>query len=582
LCRLREVSRFSLVAVLISLVAAVIGVSLWNVRRAGQEALRESRARQSAVTKETATSLRGILEWFDRDTRLLVGLARGTRKQAIGSDAQDRMLLESFEALVTVVEHYRTVTLMRTSGPVVVAVDPTEDRRNIPPLAEESARTARKVLETGKMTLAGPLSVPSGRSFFVYGAPVSASEAVVVTSDAAMMVEASGRHPLGNNQLVVVDPSGALWLGCDRRERCRLLEKNSAPAAAMLATFSSTRERPDGVVATDEQLQALGLPARVVVGTTTPIQSPLGTWSVALVASASDINVRQGGFLLQLLITGLGVAAAMLTVGLFILRQHATAAVLKERLQVAEEVATLQRQLVRAEKLVTVGVLSAGIAHEIGTPLSVVRGRAEHMLERGATSRDASDLRAVVAEIDRIASTISQVLDFSREHSIEAAHVDPRAAVERARELLRMRLASKEIAVTVRAPDDLPPVSAAPDQLEQVIVNLLMNACDASRQGGLIRITLRPDPADAERLEIEIDDYGAGIPPEHLNAVFDPYFTTKKQGEGTGLGLAIVWQIVRNHQAEISLKSAVGVGTTATLSWPIAVAPSRSSEVQHG
>jgi len=112
-------------------------------------------------------------------------------------------------------------------------------------------------------------------------------------------------------------------------------------------------------------------------------------------------------------------------------------------------------------------------------------------------------------------------------------------------------------------------------------VNLLMNACDASRPGGLIRVALQPDPADSERLQIEIEDYGTGIPPQHLNAVFDPYFTTKKRGEGTGLGLAIVWQIVRNHQAEISLKSIVGVGTTATLSWPIAGVETRLSEVEH-
>jgi signal transduction histidine kinase len=429
------------------------------------------------------------------------------------------------------------------------------------------------------MTLAGPLTVASGRSFYVYGAPVSAAEAVVVTSDAAMMLEAIARHPLGNNQLVVVDPSGALWLGCDRREQCRLARRGTPAAAAALATLAASASQ-DGV-ATDGQLAGLGLPPRVVVGTAAPIRSPLGTWSVALVASASDVNLRQRGFLLQLVVTGLGVAAAMLTVGIFILRQQATAAALKERLQAAEEVARLQRQLVRAEKLVTVGVLSAGIAHEIGTPLSVVRGRAEHMLERGAAARDATDLRAVVAEIDRISSTISQVLEFSREHSIEATRVDPRAAVERARELLRMRLAAKEIAVRVQAPDDVPLVSAAPDQLEQVIVNLLMNACDASRPGGLIRVILRPDPAAAKRLQIEIDDDGAGIPPEHLNAVFDPYFTTKKRGEGTGLGLAIVWQIVRNHQAEISLKSVVGVGTTATLSWPVAGAQVRLPEVEH-
>jgi signal transduction histidine kinase len=573
------VRRFPLLAVMISLVAAVLGVSLWNMHRAGQEAMREARARESQLAKETGTSLRGLLEWFDRDTRLLAGLARGTRKQAISSDAQDRTILASFEALVTVVAHYRTLSLIRKDAPGIVAVDPTEDRRNIPPLTVASARTAQHALDVAWTALDGPETVTAGRPFYIYAAPVSASEAVVVTSDAAMMLEASARLPVGNHQLVVVDPSGAVWLGCDQREHCRLFEARSTQAAAILATIASGAGQDS--VAVDGRLASLGLPPRIVVGTTAPVQSPLGVWSVSLIASASEIDVRQRAFLLHLVITSLGVATAMLTVGLFILRQHTTAAALKERLHAAEEVATLQRQLVRAEKLVTVGVLSAGIAHEIGTPLSVVRGRAEHMLERGAAPRAAADLRAIVAEIDRISSTISQILEFSREHSIEVTEVDARAAVTRARELLELRLAGKQIAVKIDAPDELPPVSAAPDQLEQVMVNLLMNACDASSPGSEVRVALDRDPAHPDRLRIAITDRGVGIPPEHLNAVFDPYFTTKKQGDGSGLGLAMVWQIVRSHRAEISLKSVPGEGTVATLSWPAASA-APAAKVAHG
>jgi signal transduction histidine kinase len=260
----------------------------------------------------------------------------------------------------------------------------------------------------------------------------------------------------------------------------------------------------------------------------------------------------------------------MLTVGLLILRQHATAAALGVRLRAAEEVASLQRQLVRAEKLVTVGVLSAGIAHDIGTPLSVVRGRAEHMLERVRDRRDVEALRAVVGEIDHISSTIRQVLAFSRDQPVDLAAVDARLAVERARELLEWHLAAKHVAVEVAGPFELPPLAAASDQFEQVAVNLLRNACDASPRGSRVLVTLARDPLHDDRLRVEIRDRGVGIPPEHLNAVFDPYFTTKQRGEGTGLGLAVVWQIVRNHRGEISLKSELGVGTTATVSWPIA------------
>jgi signal transduction histidine kinase len=269
--------------------------------------------------------------------------------------------------------------------------------------------------------------------------------------------------------------------------------------------------------------------------------------------------------------TTAGVALAILAVGLLILRQQARAATLQARVQAAEEVARLQRQLVRAEKLVTVGVLSAGIAHDIGTPLAVVRGRAEHMLERRLERRDVEDLRSVVGEIDRITSTIRQVLDFSREQPVTMGTTDARLAIGRALELLEWRLAAKHVVVDVDASPALPPVAAAADQLEQVLVNLLLNACDASRPGSAIRVSAVVDRSRPGRLRIEVADRGSGIPPHHLNAVFDPYFTTKTRGEGTGLGLAIVSQIVRSHKGEISLRSTVGLGTVATVTWPLAV-----------
>src|SRR4029079_312952 len=98
------------------------------------------------------------------------------------------------------------------------------------------------------------------------------------------------------------------------------------------------------------------------------------------------------------------------------------------------------------------------------------------------------------------------------------------------------------------------------DQLEQVIINLLMNACDASSPDGAVVVSATWDAVRSDCVRIEVADRGAGIPPQHLNSVFDPYFTTKKRGEGTGLGLAIVSQIVRSHRGEIALRSTVGVG----------------------
>ena len=113
----------------------------------------------------------------------------------------------------------------------------------------------------------------------------------------------------------------------------------------------------------------------------------------------------------------------------------------------------------------------------------------------------------------------------------------------------------------------LPTVSADPDQLQQVLVNLLLNACDASPPGSRLRMAARRGAEG--HAEIEVEDWGCGIAPEHLNAVFDPFFTTKKRGEGTGLGLSIVASIVRNHGGHIEIASLPEKGTRVTIRWPV-------------
>jgi two-component system sensor histidine kinase HydH len=235
---------------------------------------------------------------------------------------------------------------------------------------------------------------------------------------------------------------------------------------------------------------------------------------------------------------------------------------------------SLENQLVRAEKLISVGVLSAGIAHEIGSPLAVIRGRAEQVLRDTAPGPRAEDLRVIIKHIDRITSTIRQLLDFSRRQPIAPRAVSLAVTIERARELLQWKFESKELELRVTLDDDLPMLAADPDQLQQVIVNLLLNACDASPPMGQVAIKARRLPG--QQVELEIADRGHGIAPEHLHAVFDPFFSTKKRGEGTGLGLSIVASIVRNHAGEISLDSATGKGTTVTVRWPA------HREVAHG
>jgi signal transduction histidine kinase len=228
----------------------------------------------------------------------------------------------------------------------------------------------------------------------------------------------------------------------------------------------------------------------------------------------------------------------------------------------------LERQLIRVEKLVTVGVLSAGIAHEIGTPLMIVRGRAEHVLERDRDSSVAEDLQAIINQIDDMTATIQRVLDFARPRHPETQPTDARQAAASSVDLLRWRLAKRRIAVDVAGSGTAAIVAADPQQLQQVFVNLLTNAADASPDGATVQIELGPHPDRHGLVRIAVRDHGTGIAPDRLNAIFDPYFTTKPFGKGTGLGLAVVAHIVRSHGAQISMQSALGAGTTAILDWP--------------
>jgi signal transduction histidine kinase len=248
------------------------------------------------------------------------------------------------------------------------------------------------------------------------------------------------------------------------------------------------------------------------------------------------------------------------------------------------EVRSLESQLLRAEKLATVGVLAAGIAHEIGTPLGVVRGRAEYVLDKlGAAHGQAGGLQEIVDQIDHVSRTIVQLLDFARVKpaAVQPVSVGPLATA--IADLLRLEASRRKVSITVDVPDDLAPVAADPDQLQQVLVNLVMNACDACSPKGRVGITARAEESGPAagwgRVRIDVTDDGCGIPPEHSSQVFDPFFTTKKRGQGTGLGLSIAAQIVRNHGGQIELDSEPGRGTCISVLWPAAAAP---SEEHHG
>jgi two-component system, NtrC family, sensor histidine kinase HydH len=220
-------------------------------------------------------------------------------------------------------------------------------------------------------------------------------------------------------------------------------------------------------------------------------------------------------------------------------------------------------------------VLAAGIAHEIGTPLGVVRGRAEYVLGKlGAGHPQSAGVGVIVDQIDQVSRTIRQLLDFSRLQPAAARPVALSRLLRDVYELLRLEAERRQVVLELDVPEGLPLLAADPDQLQQALVNLVLNACDACSTGGRVRLSAVAPDGSAEGawgfVTLSVRDDGCGIPVEIRNQVFDPFFTTKKRGQGTGLGLAIVAQIVRNHGGRVELESEPGQGTCFTLLWPVA------------
>ncbi len=249
------------------------------------------------------------------------------------------------------------------------------------------------------------------------------------------------------------------------------------------------------------------------------------------------------------------------------------------------EIEALQQRLVLSGRMVAVGQLAAGVAHEVNNPTSYVRSNMlllrEYWQHAGALldkvrkkEHDAAALFADGGElideslegIERIASIVQQIGRFSRGGGDERERADLLLILDTALRMARPRLGEVRIE---RAPSVLPEIDCAPRELEQVFLNLLLNAADAVGGDGTIRIA---SAVVGSRVRVDVADDGSGIAPEQLARVFDPFFTTKPVGQGTGLGLAISYEIVQRHGGEIEVRSELGRGTVFSVWLPLAAA----------
>ena len=238
------------------------------------------------------------------------------------------------------------------------------------------------------------------------------------------------------------------------------------------------------------------------------------------------------------------------------------------------KLAEAQRQLFQADKLASVGRLAAGVAHEINNPLTGVLTYSSFLLSRvGKDTELRSDLEVIVRETKRCREIVKGLLDFARQSTPEKRLEHPHEIIKQASAIVQNQLSIHKARIELHLADEVPEIRADVNQLEQVLVNLFVNAGDAMLDGGgviTVRTSSRPpdDEYESGVVTITVSDTGVGIPKSHLDKIFDPFFTTKGQ-KGNGLGLAIVWGIIHEHGGRIDVDSDVGVGTTFRITLPI-------------
>jgi signal transduction histidine kinase len=220
------------------------------------------------------------------------------------------------------------------------------------------------------------------------------------------------------------------------------------------------------------------------------------------------------------------------------------------------ELREAQAQLLHQEKMAAFGLLAAGIAHEIGNPLTSVSAIVQMLRRRDADAYTREKLQLVAGQLERIQGIVRELINFSRPASGEPARLDIAEVVNEALGIAKYYKGIKSRTVAIDIPDDLPAVIGVRGQLVSVFLNLILNAIDATNQGGKIEISA---VAQDNCLQIRVIDDGAGIAPEHQSRLFQPFFTTKPRG--TGLGLFMCRKLLVEHGGSIGCEGRSGAGT---------------------
>jgi two-component system, NtrC family, sensor kinase len=319
---------------------------------------------------------------------------------------------------------------------------------------------------------------------------------------------------------------------------------------------------------THPEAVALGLPSRTaMVGLTEVDLGADGRWGLAVAASARHERDREERSLWHVALSFVLASAIIITFGTFALRKQRTELELAKRLAVAEAVQARDERLVRADKLATLGAMALGIAHQVATPLWVIMGRAERLARRVTDDEKASHaVSAIVSQARRINEIIRAFLQLARGGTPTLVHTSPATLARGAVELVGHRFEKAGVNLRAELGEGLPAVACDPRLFEQVVVNLLLNACDACSPGGQVTLAVE---ASERAVSFTVEDDGVGISPSSAKRATEPFFTTKAADEGSGLGLAIAHEIVGHHHGTLEVVPLSGKGTRARVEIPL-------------
>ncbi len=363
----------------------------------------------------------------------------------------------------------------------------------------------------------------------------------------------------GNVVVLVARPSQGGFLTADRR------------MIASLRLHEAFDHGETSVTIPRDEAVSFGLPRRRALAglARVPTGGDGRPWGIAVVASAERVRERELHEWWRFGLTALVVSGLVLVFGGLALRRQRRELELERQVAISALEREREAALTDAEKMAAVAALSTGIAHEVGTPLGVIVGRVEQVMDQpGADERSKAALRIVLEQVARIQSIVRGCLALARGDAPVLSRSAPSDVVEHAVDLVRHRFAKADVDVDLDVASPLPPIACDASLFEQALVNVLLNACQASPAGG--KVVLRATREDG-RVTFVVEDEGAGITDEVARRATEPFFSTKREEGGTGLGLTIAREIVSHHGGTLNLTRRVdATGTRATITIPVA------------